>query len=71
MIFVEVQYTYQPMIWGQVFTNREISSIASFTVRDSRDLDQIYQRDASDPDNVQNCSAYKGDAAIAKDGTVT
>ncbi len=71
VIFVEVRYTYQPMIWGQVFTNREISSIASFTVRDSRDLSQIYQRDAGDPDSVQNCAAYKGNMVIDKDGAVT
>ncbi len=71
VIFVEVQYTYQPMIWGQAFSNREITSIASFTVRDSRDLSQIYQRDSADPDPVQNCSATSGNVVIGKDGTVS
>lgn len=71
VIFVEVQYTYQPMIWGKVFTNREIKSIASFTVRDSRDLSQIYQRDTGDPDQVQRCNVNSGNVVIGKDGTVS
>lgn len=71
VIFVEVQYTYQPIIWGQVFSNREISTIASFTVRDSRDLAQIYQRDAGNPDAVQSCNVNSGNVVIGKDGAVT
>jgi hypothetical protein len=70
VIFVEVQYTYQPMIWGQVFKSREMASIASFTVRDSRDLSQIYQRDPADPDPVQGCTAFTGSVSIDTGGTV-
>jgi hypothetical protein len=71
VIFVEIQYTYQPMIWGQAFASREIRSIASFTVRDSRDLAQIHQRDTADPDTVQRCNVFTGNVVIAKDGAVS
>lgn len=71
VIFVEIQYTYQPLIWGQAFTNREITTIASFTVRDDRDLSQIYQRNAADPDTLQNCSTFSGNVTIANDGQVS
>jgi hypothetical protein len=58
VIFVEVQYDYQPLI-GEMFTYRsDLSSIASFNVRDDRDLSQIYQRDASNPDPIASCSTY-------------
>ncbi|MFM5923993.1 MAG: pilus assembly protein [Novosphingobium sp.] len=71
VIFVEINYTYQPLISARFLGNLDIKSIASFTVRDSRDLTQIYQRDPARPDPVQACSAYKGNIAIAKNGTVT
>lgn len=60
VIFVEVAYEYQPLV-GDTFTfKRELRAIASFTVRDSRDLTQIYQRDPSDPSTVARCSDYTG-----------
>jgi hypothetical protein len=71
VIFVELQYTYQPMIWGKVFADREIRSVSSFTVRDSRDLSEIHQRNATDPDAVQLCNVNTGNVVIGKDGTVT
>jgi Flp pilus assembly protein TadG len=71
VIFVEVRYTYQPLISAQFMGSLEMSSIASFTVRDNRDLAQIYQRNAADPDPVQRCNAYSGNVAIGKDGTVS
>lgn len=56
VIYVELSYTYQPLIsaWGAVA--REIRSESSFMVRDSRDLSQIYQRDAGNPDPVAACA---------------
>lgn len=69
VIFVEISYTYQPMISDKFVGSREISSIASFTVRDDRDLSQIYQRDPSNPDPVQSCNLYKGNAVIGTDGS--
>lgn len=70
VIFVEINYTYQPLISARFLGNLDIKSIASFTVRDSRDLTQIYQRDPARPDPVQTCSAYKGNISIAKNGAV-
>lgn len=71
VIFVEIKYTYQPLITGMAITNRDISAIASFTVRDNRDLTQIYQRDPASPDPVQNCTTLKGNVVIGSDGSFT
>lgn len=70
VIFVEVNYTYRPLISDAFLGSPDIISVASFTVRDDRDLSQIYQRDAGDPDPVQNCSAYTGQINIGADGSV-
>ena len=69
VIFVEISYTYQPLVSAQFLGSLDITSIASFTVRDNRDLSQIYQRDAGSPDPVQNCALHSGDATIGTDGT--
>ena len=69
VIFVEISYTYQPLISAQFLGSLDITSIASFTVRDNRDLSQIYQRDPGSPDPVQNCNLHTGDAKIGTDGT--
>lgn len=69
VIFVEVSYTYQPLISAQFLGNLDIVSIASFTVRDNRDLTQIYQRDAGAPDPVQSCSLHTGNARIGTSGS--
>ncbi len=68
VVFVEINYTYQPLVSARFLGSLDIQSIASFTVRDDRDLAQIYQRDASNPDPVQSCSSYQGNAAISSDG---
>ena len=69
VIFVELSYTYQPLVSARFLGSLDITSIASFTVRDNRDLSQIYQRDAGSPDPVQNCNLYTGNARIGTNGT--
>ncbi len=56
VMFVEVAYTYQPLISDLFTTVDELTAIAAFTVRADRDLSQIYQRDPSSPDPVASCS---------------
>lgn len=58
VIFVEVSYDYQPLVPGFFGTNRVISSTSAYTVRDSRDLTQIYQRDAGSPDPLASCLLF-------------
>jgi hypothetical protein len=58
VIFVEIAYDYQPLISASFIPDRTIKTIASFNVRDSRDLTQIYQRNASSPDSVARCSVF-------------
>lgn len=70
VIFVEINYTYQPLISARFMGDLNISSVASFTVRDDRDLTQIYQRNPSDPDTVQGCNTYSGNVTVGTDGTV-
>jgi hypothetical protein len=60
VIFVEVSYDYQPLVPGFFQDSRIISSTSAYTVRDSRDLTQIYQRNAGAPDPVASCTAYSG-----------
>jgi len=55
-IFVEVSYDYQPLVTAQFISNRTISAVASFNVRDSRDLTQIYQ--TSPAATVSSCSTF-------------
>ena len=69
VIFVQINYTYQPLITNKLITSRDIHAIASFTVRDSRDLTQIYQRDTAKPDPVQSCSGVKkGNMTVSTKG---
>ena len=58
VIFVEISYDYQPLVGMGFATNETIHTIASFTVRDDRDLSQIYQRDVGDPDSQADCAIY-------------
>jgi len=58
VMFVEVKYDYQPLVGSSVIGTPTISSIASFTVRSSRDLSQVYQRTPADP--VMTCDKYTG-----------
>lgn len=58
VMFVEVAYNYQPLFGSVFVTNRLIQAYAAFNVRDDRDLSQLYQRSALNPDPVANCSNY-------------
>lgn len=68
VIFVEINYTYQPLISDLFLPDREIHSIAAFVVRDDRDLSQVYQRDQGRPDPVQGCRTYSGNVALETTG---
>jgi hypothetical protein len=58
VIFVEIAYDYQSLV-GEVFGFADVvRATASFTVRDDRDLTQIYQRDPEQPDPVARCETY-------------
>ena len=63
VIFVEVAYDYQPLMGTTFGMPSEIDSTASFTVRDDRDLTQIYQRDPENPDTVSDCGTYNDPTA--------
>lgn len=56
VMFVEVQYDYQPLVGSAVIGRPTLSSIASFTVRSSRDLTQIYQTTPASP--AMTCDKY-------------
>lgn len=71
VIFVEINYTYQPLVSASFISNPDIHSIASFNVRDSRDLSQIYQRNASSPDDTQDCAAFTGAMSVSSGGGVS
>ena len=58
VMFVEVAYVYQPLIADAFSSARNLTATAAFNVRENRDLSQIYQRDASDPDPVAGCDKY-------------
>ena len=58
VIFVEISYDYQSIIGGNFAYGDTLTAISSFNVRDSRDLSQIYQRDATIADPVAGCDTY-------------
>lgn len=59
VMFVEISYDYQALIGAPfTFDDGAVHAIASYTVRNDRDLTQVYQRDKSDPDPVADCSAF-------------
>lgn len=68
VIFVEIRYNYQPVVSSRFIGNEEITSIAIFTVRDDRDISQLYQRNPALPDPVQRCTTYKGTISIGANG---
>ncbi len=55
VIFVEVVYDYQPLITSSFMSNKTIRSIATFNVRTSRDLSQIYNTPVAP---ISNCSTF-------------
>ncbi len=71
VIFVELVYDYQPMISERFIPVHSIHAVSSFTVRDKRDLAQLYQRDPADPDQVQSCSSYRGTPEVSSTGKIT
>ncbi len=71
VIFVQIAYTYQPLISAQFMGSLDMHSVAAFTVRDDRDLSQIYQRDPASPDPVQRCSAFTGTPMIGTSGQMS
>jgi hypothetical protein len=60
VIFVEVAYDYQSLVGTTFGFDSQVTAIASFTVRDDRDLAQIFQRNAAEPDAVAACDTYSG-----------
>lgn len=70
VIFVEVNYTYQPLISANFMGSLDIISTASFTVRDDRDLSQIYQRDPINPDTEQRCNVFSGNVGVDNNGVI-
>jgi hypothetical protein len=64
VIFVEVAYDYDSIVGDNFGFSNQVSATASFTVRDDRDLTQIYQRDPGDPDPVASCSVYGATAGL-------
>ena len=60
VIFVEIEYAYQPLISDTFVGDPVIRTTATFNVRDDRDLSQIYQRNAVSPDPVARCNVYDG-----------
>jgi hypothetical protein len=60
VIFVEVAYDYQPIFGLPFGFNAEIIATAAYTVRDDRDITQIYQRDPNAPDDIAECDEFGG-----------
>jgi hypothetical protein len=58
VMLVEVVYEYDPLVGNPFGAPADIRTTASFTVRDDRDLSQIYQRDAANPDVVASCGTF-------------
>ena len=56
--FVEIQYEYQPLVSKSLIGEPQIESTASYNVRASRDLSQVYQLDAANPATVHDCATY-------------
>ena len=64
VMFVEIAYDYESIIGGTFGFDDEVLVTASFTVRDDRDLTQIYQRNEDEPDPVSSCDRYEDDAGL-------
>lgn len=60
VIFVEIAYDYQSIVGTTFGFSDEVHATASYTVRDDRDLAQIYQRNPDEPDPVASCDSYEG-----------
>jgi len=42
VMFVEIYYDYQPLLYGKVVGQRRMHSTAAFNIREARDLTQVY-----------------------------
>jgi hypothetical protein len=56
VIFVELQYDYQPLISDRFLGSTRISSTAAFMVRDHRDLLDVFKRNESTP--IADCDLF-------------
>ena len=65
VIFVEIAYDYQSLVGETFGFSDEVHATASFTVRDDRDLTQIYQSNPGDPDPIASCDVYEDESALA------
>ncbi|TYC90945.1 TadE/TadG family type IV pilus assembly protein [Novosphingobium sp. BW1] len=63
VVFVEIAYTYQPLISKALMGARRIESVASYTVRSSRDLSQVYQVEGQAHAPVSSCDKFTDSAA--------
>lgn len=60
VIFVEIEYAYQPLVSARFVPDAVIRTTATFNVRDDRDLTQIYQRNSATPDTIASCNVFTG-----------
>lgn len=60
VMFVEVEYEYEPLFAKLFVSTTTLSATAAFNVRDNRDLAQVYQRDPNDPDPIASCAEFGG-----------
>ena len=58
VIFVEINYEYQPLFTDFFLGNEPIHAIGTFNVRDDRDLSQLYFSDEDEPEEIADCSTY-------------
>lgn len=60
VMFVEVEYEYEPLFAKMFVKTTTLSATAAFNVRDNRDLSEVHQRDPNDPDPIANCELFGG-----------
>lgn len=60
VIFVEIEYAYQPIVSARFVPDAIVRTTATFNVRADRDLSQVYQRSTASPDPVARCNIYDG-----------
>ena len=58
VMYVEIEYEYQPLVTDAVISNRIIRVESSFNVRNDRDLTQIYQKDPINPVAAETCDKF-------------
>lgn len=58
VIFVEVVYDYQPLVSARFVSNTTITATSAFTVRDDRDLSQVYTHTPATYDVQARCNVF-------------